>query len=73
MAPPWWPVAEFWLVGLRRVWRGTMLSGVLGPLLNLGAIGVGVGALVDHTGRTAVSGAGRTPGSWPRASWRRRP
>ena len=52
----WWSVTEFWLLGLRRVWRGTMLSGVLGPLLNLGAIGVGVGALVDRTGRTAELG-----------------
>lgn len=58
MTPRWWPVTEFWLVGLRRVWRGTMVSGVLGPLLNLGAIGVGVGALVDRTGQTAALGGG---------------
>lgn len=38
-----------------RLWRGTVFSGLVGPLLFLGAMGLGVGGMVDeHTG--TVSG-----------------
>lgn len=42
---------EFWLVGYRTVWRGTVVSGVLTPVLFLAAMGVGLGSLVDGAGR----------------------
>lgn len=42
---------EYWLVQYRTVWRGTVVSGVLTPVLFLTAMGVGLGALVDDAGR----------------------
>src|SRR5207237_3793645 len=39
-----------WLHAYRRVWRGSVVSTVLVPLLNLLALGVGLGTLVDHNG-----------------------
>lgn len=38
---------EYWLVVYRRVWRGTIASSVLNPVLYLTAIGVGLGKLVN--------------------------
>ncbi|WP_420814344.1 ABC transporter permease [Jiangella ureilytica] len=38
---------SFWLTNYRRVWRGTLISGFLGPLFFLVAMGFGLGALVD--------------------------
>ena len=42
---------EYWLVQYRSVWRGTVVSGVLTPVLFLTAMGVGLGSLVDGAGR----------------------
>ena len=42
---------EYWLVQYRTVWRGTVVSGVLTPVLFLSAMGVGLGSLVDSAGR----------------------
>lgn len=43
-----WPRAfGYWLTNYRRVWRGTIISGVLTPVLFLLAMGVGLGTLVD--------------------------
>ncbi|MBA3524829.1 MAG: ABC transporter permease [Geodermatophilaceae bacterium] len=42
---------DYWLVQYRRTWRGTVVSGVLSPVLFLTAMGVGLGALVDDGGR----------------------
>jgi lipooligosaccharide transport system permease protein len=39
---------EFWLVSYRRTWRGSLVSGFLAPLLYLGSLGFGLGALVDR-------------------------
>jgi lipooligosaccharide transport system permease protein len=42
---------RFWLTDYRRTWRGSIYSSVLSPLLYLGAMGLGLGTLVDaHRG-----------------------
>ncbi len=42
---------RFWLTDYRRTWRGSVISSVLGPLLYLGAMGAGLGTLVNrHVG-----------------------
>jgi lipooligosaccharide transport system permease protein len=46
----------FWLVNYRRTWRGTIYSSVLSPLLYLGAMGLGLGALVDKHGLSSLGG-----------------
>jgi lipooligosaccharide transport system permease protein len=44
---------RFWLTDYRRTWRGSVISSVLGPLLYLGALGAGLGSLVNrHAGGT---------------------
>jgi lipooligosaccharide transport system permease protein len=49
-----WPFAvrqlRFWLTNYRRTWRGSIVSTVLNPLLYLGAMGLGLGSLVDKHG-----------------------
>lgn len=47
---------QSWLVNYRRTWRGTIYSSVLMPVLYLGAMGLGLGTLVNHHG-TAGLGA----------------
>jgi len=39
---------EYWLTVYRRVWRGTIMSSVLNPVLYLTALGVGLGKLVNR-------------------------
>lgn len=39
---------EYWLTVYRRVWRGTIASSVLNPVLYLAAMGVGLGAIVKR-------------------------
>ncbi len=39
---------EYWLTVYRRVWRGTIMSSVLNPVLYLTAIGIGLGKLVNR-------------------------
>ena len=42
---------RFWLTDYRRTWRGSVISSALGPLLYLGALGLGLGSLVNrHAG-----------------------
>jgi lipooligosaccharide transport system permease protein len=38
---------EYWLIVYRRIWRGTIASSVLNPVLYLTALGVGLGTIVD--------------------------
>jgi len=38
---------EYWLAVYRRVWRGTIFTSVLNPVLYLSALGVGLGKLVN--------------------------
>jgi lipooligosaccharide transport system permease protein len=46
----------FWLVNYRRTWRGSIYSSVLSPVLYLGAMGVGLGKLVDQHGTAGIGG-----------------
>ena len=39
---------EYWLAVYRRVWRGTIFSSFLNPVLYLSALGVGLGKLVNQ-------------------------
>lgn len=45
-----------WLVNYRRTWRGTIYSSVLSPVLYLGAMGLGLGSLVDSRGTASLGG-----------------
>jgi lipooligosaccharide transport system permease protein len=47
---------QFWLVNYRRTWRGTIYSSVLNPVLYLGAMGLGLGTLVDKHGTAGLGG-----------------
>jgi lipooligosaccharide transport system permease protein len=47
---------RFWLVNYRRTWRGTMYSSVLNPVLYLGAMGLGLGSLVDKHHSASLGG-----------------
>jgi lipooligosaccharide transport system permease protein len=44
------------LLSYRRTWRGSVWSAVFGPLFYLGAMGYGLGSLVDRNGTAAVGG-----------------
>jgi lipooligosaccharide transport system permease protein len=45
-----------WLVMYRRTWRSSVWSSLFGPLFYLGAMGYGLGALVDAHGTDALGG-----------------
>src|ERR1700731_1859996 len=45
-----------WLLTYRRTWRFTPLFSVLCPLFYLGAMGYGLGSLVDKNGTAALGG-----------------
>jgi lipooligosaccharide transport system permease protein len=46
---------EYWLLVYRRVWRGTIVSSLLNPVLYLTALGIGLGRIVNQrTGSTAL-------------------
>src|SRR6516225_4611235 len=45
-----------WLTVYRRIWRASVWSSVLGPLFYLGALGYGLGSLVDTHGTAALGG-----------------
>ena len=47
---------RFWLVNYRRTWRGSIYSSVLSPVLYLGAMGLGLGSLVDARGTASLGG-----------------
>ena len=47
---------RFWLTDYRRTWRGSIYSSVLNPLLFLGAMGLGLGTLVDRHGTAHLGG-----------------
>jgi lipooligosaccharide transport system permease protein len=58
MAPGWPAVRQFrfWLTDYRRTWRGSIYSSVLNPLLFLGAMGLGLGTLVNTHGTARLGG-----------------
>ncbi len=45
-----------WLVMYRRTWRASVTSSAFGPLFYLGAMGYGLGSLVDKNGAAALGG-----------------
>lgn len=45
-----------WLLAYRRTWRSSIWSSVLGPLFYLGAMGYGLGSLVDKHGTASLGG-----------------
>ncbi len=45
-----------WLMRYRRIWRSSIWSSVLGPLFYLGAMGFGLGSLVDKHGTASLGG-----------------
>ncbi len=45
-----------WLTVYRRIWRSSVWSSVLGPLFYLGALGYGLGSLVDRHGTARLGG-----------------
>jgi lipooligosaccharide transport system permease protein len=45
-----------WLTVYRRIWRSSVWSSVLGPLFYLGALGYGLGSLVDKHGTAQLGG-----------------
>ncbi|MBO0772312.1 MAG: ABC transporter permease, partial [Actinobacteria bacterium] len=47
---------RFWLTDYRRTWRGSIYSGVLNPVLFLGALGLGLGSLVNHHASARLGG-----------------
>lgn len=46
--PRWVPAFRYWLTNYRRSWKGTVISGLVGPAFFLLAMGFGLGALVDR-------------------------
>lgn len=47
---------RFWLTNYRRTWRGSIYSGPLNPVLYLGAMGLGLGSLVNAHGTASLGG-----------------
>ena len=45
-----------WLLAYRRTWRSSVWSSLFGPLFYLGAMGYGLGSLVDKNGTAALGG-----------------
>jgi lipooligosaccharide transport system permease protein len=43
---------EFWLTFYRRSWRGTVATSIVNPVFYLGALGIGLGTLVNRSGST---------------------
>ena len=43
---------EFWLTAYRRTWRGSVATSIINPVFYLGALGVGLGTLVNKSGST---------------------
>jgi lipooligosaccharide transport system permease protein len=58
--PPAVRVLEHELLLYRRVWRGSIVSSFLNPVLFLAAMGVGLGGYVSQNGGSSGAGAGGT-------------
>jgi lipooligosaccharide transport system permease protein len=58
--PGWWELGvralRCWLTVYRRIWRSSVWSSMLGPLFYLGALGYGLGSLVDRHGTARLGG-----------------
>jgi lipooligosaccharide transport system permease protein len=62
-AEPSWPFSSLsfrafqcWLTVYRRIWRSSIWSSVLGPICYLGALGFGLGTLVDRHSTASLGG-----------------
>jgi lipooligosaccharide transport system permease protein len=55
-----WPLSirafQCWLTRYRRIWRSSIWSSVLGPIFYLGALGFGLGSLVDKHSTASLGG-----------------
>ena len=47
---------RYWLTNYRRTWRGSVYTSFLSPVLYLGAMGLGLGKLVDAHGTARLGG-----------------
>jgi lipooligosaccharide transport system permease protein len=47
---------RFWLTNYRRTWRGSIYTSIANPVLYLGAMGLGLGTLVDARGTASLGG-----------------
>ena len=47
---------RFWLTDYRRTWRGSIYSSLLNPVLFLGAMGLGLGTLINSHGDAPIGG-----------------
>jgi lipooligosaccharide transport system permease protein len=47
---------QCWLTVYRRIWRSSIWSSVLGPVCYIGALGLGLGTLVDKHGTASLGG-----------------
>jgi lipooligosaccharide transport system permease protein len=47
---------QCWLTVYRRIWRSSIWSSILGPVCYLGALGFGLGSLVDRHGTASLGG-----------------
>ncbi len=62
LAPAWpsssmtYRAFQCWLTVYRRIWRSCIWSSVLGPVFYLGAMGFGLGSLVDAHGTARLGG-----------------
>lgn len=59
VAGPWGMAVRalrWWLAKYRRTWRGSISTVVLTPVLYLGAMGLGLGTLVDRHGTASLGG-----------------
>jgi len=54
--PPAIHALEHWLISYRRIWRGTIFSTALMPLLYFAGIGLGVGVYVNQARPAALGG-----------------
>jgi lipooligosaccharide transport system permease protein len=45
---------EYWVRSYRRVWRGSVVTSIVGPVLYLSALGVGLGTLVNDGNRLGI-------------------
>jgi lipooligosaccharide transport system permease protein len=51
-----WRSFRCWLTVYRRIWRSSIWSSILGPVCYLGAMGFGLGSLVDKHGTASLGG-----------------
>ena len=43
---------EFWFTAYKRTWRGSVATSIINPVFYLGALGIGLGTLVNQSSTT---------------------